>query len=206
MPRRAGGRPRSQRQDRACSCHVGVLPDRRVDHSSRSWSTRGLHTCHDTPHVKAAESVQSSLTQQRRPIHTAREISTLAHPRLASGLDSRDVVGTVVRPQARVSRPVAQISSSDHQRGEGHDPDTRGGVGSGCDTTTAVTPNLFTFSGRRDDTQVVFSTTSITGQPQFSYHDDTQDVSASGDESPSSAPRSAHWSPSPWRRCPTCTP
>jgi hypothetical protein len=49
-------------------------------------------------------------------------------------------------------------------------------------TTTAVTPNLFTFSGRRDDTQVTFSTTSITGQPQFSYHDDTRDVSATGDE------------------------
>ena len=49
-------------------------------------------------------------------------------------------------------------------------------------TTTAVTPNLFTFSGRRDDTQVVFSTTSITGQPQFSYHDDTRDVSVSGDD------------------------
>jgi hypothetical protein len=49
-------------------------------------------------------------------------------------------------------------------------------------TPTAVTPNLFTFSGRRDDTQVVFSTTSITGQPQFNYHDDTQDVSASGDD------------------------
>jgi len=48
-------------------------------------------------------------------------------------------------------------------------------------TPTAVTPNLFTFSGRRDDTQVAFSTTSITGQPQFSYHDDTRDVSASGD-------------------------
>ena len=49
-------------------------------------------------------------------------------------------------------------------------------------TPTAVTPNLFTFSGRRDDTQVTFSTTSITGQPQFSYHDDTRDVSATGDE------------------------
>lgn len=49
-------------------------------------------------------------------------------------------------------------------------------------TTTAVTPNLFTFSGRRDDTQVTFSTTSITGQPRFSYHDDTRDVSATGDE------------------------
>ena len=49
-------------------------------------------------------------------------------------------------------------------------------------TPSAVTPNLFTFSGRRDDTQVTFSTTSITGQPQFSYHDDTRDVSASGDD------------------------
>ena len=49
-------------------------------------------------------------------------------------------------------------------------------------TPTAVTPNLFTFSGRRDDTQVTFSTTSITGRPQFSYHDDTRDVSATGDE------------------------
>ena len=49
-------------------------------------------------------------------------------------------------------------------------------------TTTTVTPNLFTFSGRRDDTQVTFSTTSITGQPRFSYHDDARDVSATGDE------------------------
>ena len=49
-------------------------------------------------------------------------------------------------------------------------------------TPSAVTPNLFTFSGRRDDTQVTFSTTSITGQPQFTYHDDTRDVSATGDE------------------------
>jgi hypothetical protein len=31
-------------------------------------------------------------------------------------------------------------------------------------TATAVTPNVFTFSGRRDDTQVAYSTTSITGQ------------------------------------------
>lgn len=49
-------------------------------------------------------------------------------------------------------------------------------------TPSAVTPNLFTFSGRRDDTQVTYSTTSITGQPQFTYHDDTRDVSATGDE------------------------
>ena len=49
-------------------------------------------------------------------------------------------------------------------------------------TPTAVTPNLFTFSGRRDDTQVTFSTTSITGQPRFGSHDDTRDVSATGDE------------------------
>ena len=29
--------------------HVGVLPDRYVDHNGRSWVTRGLHTCRDTP-------------------------------------------------------------------------------------------------------------------------------------------------------------
>ncbi|MEU6699162.1 hypothetical protein ABZ881_15510, partial [Pseudonocardia sp. NPDC046786] len=29
--------------------HVGVLPDHSVDHCGRSWSTRGLHTCRDTP-------------------------------------------------------------------------------------------------------------------------------------------------------------
>jgi AcrR family transcriptional regulator len=28
---------------------VGVLPDRYVDHNGRSWSTRGLHGCRDTP-------------------------------------------------------------------------------------------------------------------------------------------------------------
>jgi hypothetical protein len=46
----------------------------------------------------------------------------------------------------------------------------------------AVTPNLFTFTGRQDDTQVVFSTTSTAGQAQFSYHDETRDHSASEDE------------------------
>ena len=46
----------------------------------------------------------------------------------------------------------------------------------------AVAPNLFTFSGRQDDTQVVFSTTSVTGEAQFSYHDETRDHSATGDE------------------------
>src|SRR4051794_27131029 len=33
--------------------HVGVLPDRHVDHNGRSWSTRGLHTCRDTPPATA---------------------------------------------------------------------------------------------------------------------------------------------------------
>jgi hypothetical protein len=46
----------------------------------------------------------------------------------------------------------------------------------------APTPNLFTFTGRQDETQVVFSTTSITGQARFTYHDDTRDHSAAGDE------------------------
>jgi len=49
-------------------------------------------------------------------------------------------------------------------------------------TAAAVAPNLFTFTGRQDDTQVVFSSTGITGQPEFSYHDETRDHSASGDE------------------------
>jgi hypothetical protein len=59
---------------------------------------------------------------------------------------------------------------------------TQARVAAAAATPSAVTPNLFTFSGRRDDTQVTFSTTSITGQPQFNYHDDTRDVSATGDE------------------------
>ena len=46
----------------------------------------------------------------------------------------------------------------------------------------AVAPNLFTFTGRQDDTQVVFSTTGVTGNAQFSYHDETRDHSANGDE------------------------
>jgi hypothetical protein len=48
--------------------------------------------------------------------------------------------------------------------------------------TQAVAPNLFTFTGRRDDIQIVFSETSFTGQPQFTYHDDTRDVTANGSE------------------------
>ena len=52
-------------------------------------------------------------------------------------------------------------------------------------TTTAappVTPNLFTFTGRRGDVRIVFSETSITGKAQFTYHDETRDVTASGTE------------------------
>jgi hypothetical protein len=47
---------------------------------------------------------------------------------------------------------------------------------------SAGEPNLFTFTGRQDDTQVVFSTTSITGEPRFTYHDETRDHSAAGPE------------------------
>jgi hypothetical protein len=54
-------------------------------------------------------------------------------------------------------------------------------------TATAVTteapriaPNLFTFTGRSDDIQIVFSETSLTGQAQFTYHDDTRDVAVQG--------------------------
>jgi len=34
---------------------VGVLPDRHVDHNGRSWVTRGLHTCRDTPTVEGGQ-------------------------------------------------------------------------------------------------------------------------------------------------------
>jgi len=47
--------------------------------------------------------------------------------------------------------------------------------------TPQVAPNLFTFTGRSDDLQIVFSETSLTGQPQFTYHDDTRDVAVQGD-------------------------
>jgi hypothetical protein len=60
------------------------------------------------------------------------------------------------------------------------------------DTTTAITattpetprvaPNLFTFTGRRNGIQIVFSETGLTGQAQFTYHDETRDVSANGVE------------------------
>ncbi|MGH8886651.1 MAG: hypothetical protein ACRDYX_16045 [Egibacteraceae bacterium] len=41
--------------------------------------------------------------------------------------------------------------------------------------------NLFTFTGR-NDTQITYSTTSITGEPRLSYHDATRDQSFSGDD------------------------
>jgi hypothetical protein len=44
-----------------------------------------------------------------------------------------------------------------------------------------VAPNLFTFTGRSDDIQIVFSETSLAGQAQFTYHDDTRDVTVQGD-------------------------
>jgi hypothetical protein len=40
--------------------------------------------------------------------------------------------------------------------------------------------NLFTFTGK-NDTQIVYSTSSITGEPQFTYRDRTRDRSFSGD-------------------------
>lgn len=43
-------------------------------------------------------------------------------------------------------------------------------------------PNLFTFTGRRDDIQIVYSETSLTGEARFDYHDDARDVSAQGEE------------------------
>jgi hypothetical protein len=43
-----------------------------------------------------------------------------------------------------------------------------------------IAPNLFTFTGRSDDIQIVFSETSLTGQAQFTYHDDARDVTVQG--------------------------
>jgi hypothetical protein len=45
-----------------------------------------------------------------------------------------------------------------------------------------VAPSLFTFTGRRDGIQIVFSETGLDGQAQFSYHDETRDVSAPGSQ------------------------
>lgn len=40
--------------------------------------------------------------------------------------------------------------------------------------------NFFTFTGK-NETQIVYSTSSITGEPQFTYRDSTRDRSFSGD-------------------------
>ena len=157
----------------------------------------------------AAESFQPSLTQQRRPIHIARKISTVAHPPLASGprLPRRRRHGRqAASPGITTRRSTLLLRPSTEERDMTQTREAASAVAATPRTTTAVTPNLFTFSGRRDDTQVTFSTTSITGQPQFSYHDDTRDVSASGDDITVERTALGTWSPSPWRRCPTCTP
>jgi hypothetical protein len=70
----------------------------------------------------------------------------------------------------------------------------------------AVAPNLFTFTGRQDDTQVVLSTTGGTGKAQFTYHDETRDHSADGNDITIERGPFAHSSPPPWRPFPTCTP
>jgi hypothetical protein len=41
--------------------------------------------------------------------------------------------------------------------------------------------NFFTFTGK-NDTQIVYSTSSITGEPQFTYRDRTRDLSFRGDD------------------------
>ena len=41
-------------------------------------------------------------------------------------------------------------------------------------------PNLFELTG--EYTRITYSTTSITGQPQFHYHDQKRDVNVTGDE------------------------
>src|SRR4051794_38956442 len=70
--------------------HVGVLPDRRVDHSGRSWSTRGLHTCHDTPDpgpVQAARMLRTEHASRPRPTEPEVELRSLADYDTALGLD-----------------------------------------------------------------------------------------------------------------------
>ena len=41
--------------------------------------------------------------------------------------------------------------------------------------------NFFTFTGK-NDTQIVYSTSSTTGEPQFTYRDHTRDLSFRGDD------------------------
>ena len=61
----------------------------------------------------------------------------------------------------------------------------------------AVAPNLFTFTGRQDDTQVVFSTTSVTGKASSATTTRPATTRPTAMRSPSRADRSAHSSPSP---------
>lgn len=50
-----------------------------------------------------------------------------------------------------------------------------------ADVLVGPTANLFTFTGK-NDTQIVYSTTSITGQPQLNYRDPTRDLNFRGED------------------------
>jgi hypothetical protein len=50
-----------------------------------------------------------------------------------------------------------------------------------AETSAGSKANLFTFTGK-DDTQIVYSTTGIKGEPQLTYQDPTRDLSFSGDD------------------------
>lgn len=48
-----------------------------------------------------------------------------------------------------------------------------------AEALTGPKANLFTFTGK-NDTQIVYSTSSITGEPQFTYQDSTRNLSFRG--------------------------
>ncbi|MGH3685667.1 MAG: hypothetical protein ACRDRU_07120 [Pseudonocardiaceae bacterium] len=49
-----------------------------------------------------------------------------------------------------------------------------------AEALTGLNANFFTFTGK-DDTQIIYSTSSTTGEPQFTYRDHTRDLSFHGD-------------------------
>jgi hypothetical protein len=50
-----------------------------------------------------------------------------------------------------------------------------------AEALAGIKVNFFTFTGK-DDTQIVYSTSSITGEPQFTYRDRTRDRRFRGDD------------------------
>jgi len=91
--------------------HVGVLPDRHVDHNGRSWSTRGLHTCRDTPGAwrSEARSVDraSHPTDQEPATHVT--VGTVEHRPVATP-------STSVEPPRLTHSPHATLCRKDHDQ------------------------------------------------------------------------------------------